>query len=94
MKKMARAIIVPKRTPSVVSVCIRVLKLSGPKARAVRILTAMADIIMGIPKKTPAAPPANAAWDIVNPMDEMFIWVIMTLIIAQPIEAKNMDSTA
>jgi hypothetical protein len=30
----------------------------------------------------------------VNPIDAMFIWVIRTLMMAQPMEAKNIASTA
>ncbi|OQB35412.1 MAG: hypothetical protein BWY05_01360 [Euryarchaeota archaeon ADurb.Bin165] len=94
MKKIAIAIVVPNRTPSVVSVCILVRSLSGPIRKAVSILTSTADGRTAYPKNAPTEPPANAAWDMVNPIDEMFIWVIRTLNNAQPRDAKSIASTA
>jgi hypothetical protein len=91
---MATAIHMEKRIPRVVSGDIRARSESGPISTAMKRLAQTAAIVTGIPKKSPIAPPANAAWDIVNPIDEIPIFVMITPRIAQAIDADAIASMA
>ncbi len=91
---MATAIIAPNKTPRIVSTGIRALSESGPSRNAIRMLPTTAARVTFSPKNIPTAAPANAPCAIVNPIDEIFIWVIRTASIPHPTEAKSMASVA
>jgi hypothetical protein len=67
MKKIARAIQIPKRSPRAVSADTLAFSLKGPIRRATQTLAIIAERVALIEKKIPIAAPANAAWDMVNP---------------------------
>jgi len=93
MKKIASAMQMPKRSPRAVSADTFALSLNGPIRNATQMLAIIAERVALIEKKIPIAAPAKAAWDIVNPIEEIWTWVMITPRTAHAIDAKSIAST-